>query len=62
MAGGSTIDRSGLNFKIAGLRPNGGSLPIEGGVKAAFRQIERRHPAQKEAEIEAEIRRSALRS
>ena len=60
MAGGSTIDRSGLNFKIAWPSAEWGSLPIEGGVKAAFRrEIEAAaDPAQKEAEIEAEIRRS----
>jgi acetyl-CoA carboxylase carboxyltransferase component len=61
MAGGSTIDRSGLNFKIAWPSAEWGSLPIEGGVKAAFRrEIEAAaDPAGKEAEIEAEIRRMA---
>ena len=59
MAGGSTIDRNGLNFKIAWPSAEWGSLPIEGGVKAAFRrEIEAADdPARKEAEIEAEIRR-----
>ncbi len=59
MAGGSTIDRNGLNFKIAWPSAEWGSLPLEGGVKAAFRrEIEAADdPAQKEAEIEAEIRR-----
>jgi len=59
MAGGSTIDRGGLNFKIAWPSAEWGSLPIEGGVKAAFRrEIEAADdPAAKEAEIEAEIRR-----
>jgi len=59
MAGGSTIDRNGLNFKIAWPSAEWGSLPIEGGVKAAFRrEIEAAaDPAQKEAEIEADLRR-----
>ena len=59
MAGGSTLDRNGLNFKIAWPSAEWGSLPIEGGVKAAFRrEIEAAaDPAQKEAEIEADIRR-----
>ncbi len=59
MAGGSTIDRNGLSFKIAWPSAEWGSLPIEGGVKAAFRrEIEAADdPAGKEAEIEAEIRR-----
>ena len=59
MAGGSTIDRSGLNFKIAWPSAEWGSLPIEGGVKAAFRrEIEGADdPAAKEAELEAEMRR-----
>ncbi len=59
MAGGSTIDRGGLNFKIAWPSAEWGSLPIEGGVKAAFRrEIEAAaDPAQKEAELEAEMRR-----
>lgn len=58
MAGGSTIDRSGLNFKIAWPSAEWGSLPIEGGVKAAFRrEIEAAaDPAAREAEIEAELR------
>lgn len=60
MAGGSTIDRGGLNFKIAWPSAEWGSLPIEGGVRAAFRrEIEAApDPAQREKEIEAEIRRS----
>ena len=41
VAGGSTIDRRGLNFKIAWPSAHWGSLPIEGGVKAAYkREIE----------------------
>jgi len=59
MAGGSTVDRAGLNFKIAWPSAEWGSLPLAGGVKAAFRrEIEAApDPALKEAEIEAEIRR-----
>jgi len=59
MAGGSTIDRNGLNFKIAWPSAEWGSLPIEGGVKAAFRrEIEAApDPERKEREIEADIRR-----
>ena len=58
MAGGSTVDRAGLNFKIAWPSAEWGSLPIEGGVKAAFRrEIEQApDPAQREREIEAEMR------
>lgn len=58
MAGGSTVDRGGLNFKIAWPSAEWGSLPIEGGVKAAFRrEIEAApDPAAREREIEAEIR------
>jgi len=59
MAGGSTVDRAGLNFKIAWPSAEWGSLPLAGGVKAAYRrEIEAApDPAKKEAEIEAEIRR-----
>ncbi|MDH5246620.1 MAG: propionyl-CoA carboxylase, partial [Betaproteobacteria bacterium] len=58
MAGGSTVDRAGLNFKIAWPSAEWGSLPIEGGVKAAFRrEIESApDPAAREREIEREIR------
>jgi acetyl-CoA carboxylase carboxyltransferase component len=59
MAGGNTIDRGGLNFKIAWPSAEWGSLPLEGGVKAAFkRELEAAEdPVAKEAEIEADIRR-----
>jgi len=58
MAGGSTVDRAGLNFKIAWPSAEWGSLPIEGGVKAAYRrEIESApDPAAREREIEREIR------
>jgi acetyl-CoA carboxylase carboxyltransferase component len=61
MAGGSTVDRAGLNFKIAWPSAEWGSLPIEGGVKAAYRrEIESAaDPAQREREIEQEIRAHA---
>jgi len=58
MAGGGAIDRRGLNFKIAWPSAEWGSLPLEGGVRAAYkREIESApDPAQKEKEIEAELR------
>lgn len=61
MAGGSALDRAGLNFKIAWPSAEWGSLPIEGGVKAAFRrEIEAApDPALREKEIEAEMKRLA---
>jgi acetyl-CoA carboxylase carboxyltransferase component len=61
MAGGSTVDRAGLNFKIAWPSAEWGSLPIEGGVKAAFRReiAAAPDPAKREQEIEAEMRRLA---
>jgi acetyl-CoA carboxylase carboxyltransferase component len=61
MAGGSTVDRAGLNFKIAWPSAEWGSLPIEGGVKAAYRrEIESaQDPVQREREIEEEVRRYA---
>jgi methylmalonyl-CoA decarboxylase subunit alpha len=59
MAGGGAIDRRGLNFKIAWPSAEWGSLPLEGGVRAAYkREIEAAaDPVQKEKEIEAELRR-----
>jgi acetyl-CoA carboxylase carboxyltransferase component len=58
VAGGNAIDRRGLNFKIAWPSATWGSLPIEGGVKAAYRrEIEAAaDPAAREAELEAELR------
>ncbi len=58
VAGGSVIDRAGLNFKIAWPSASWGSLPIEGGVKAAYRkEIDSApDPKAREAEIEAELR------
>jgi len=51
-------DKNGLDFKIAWPSAEWGSLPIEGGVAAAFRrEIEQSaNPKQREAEIESELR------
>lgn len=61
MAGGGVIDRRGLNFKIAWPSAEWGSLPIEGGVKAAYRkEIENSDdPLDRERQIEEELRRLA---
>ena len=61
VAGGGVIDRRGLNFKIAWPSANWGSLPLEGGVKAAYRaEIEAASdPVQREREIEEELRQLA---
>ena len=58
VAGGGVIDRRGLNFKIAWPSGHWGSLPVEGGVKAAYRrEIESAEdPVQREREIEEELR------
>jgi acetyl-CoA carboxylase carboxyltransferase component len=61
VAGGGVIERRGLNFKIAWPSANWGSLPIEGGVRAAYRaEIETAaDSAQREREIEEELRQLA---
>ena len=61
VAGGGVIDRAGLNFKIAWPSGNWGSLPVEGGVKAAYRrEIEgAADPEAREREIEEELRQLA---
>ena len=61
MAGGGAIDRRGLNFKIAWPSAEWGSLPVEGGVKAAYkREIESApDPTQRERELEEELRQLA---
>jgi acetyl-CoA carboxylase carboxyltransferase component len=61
VAGGGMIDRAGLNFKIAWPSGNWGSLPVEGGVKAAYkRDIESADdPEERERELEEELRRLA---
>jgi methylmalonyl-CoA decarboxylase subunit alpha len=61
MAGMGTTDKNGLDFKIAWPSAEWGSLPIEGGVAAAFRrEIEAADdPRAREIEIEAELRAGA---
>lgn len=58
MAGMAACDKAGLNFKIAWPSAEIGNLPIEGGVRAAFRREieEAPDPAAREAEIEADLR------
>ena len=57
VAGGGFTDRGGLNFKIAWPSAHWGSLPLEGGVKAAYkREIESAaDPLQREKELEAQL-------
>ncbi len=61
MAGMATCDKNGLDFKIAWPSAEWGSLPVEGGVAAAYRrEIEAApDPKAREAEIEAELRELA---
>jgi acetyl-CoA carboxylase carboxyltransferase component len=58
MAGMGATDKNGLDFKIAWPSAEWGSLPIEGGVAAAFRrEIEgAADPKAREAALEAELR------
>ncbi|MGE0874722.1 MAG: acyl-CoA carboxylase subunit beta [Burkholderiales bacterium] len=58
MAGMGATDKNGIDLKIAWPSAEWGSLPIEGGVAAAFRrEIEAApDPAAREAELEAELR------
>lgn len=58
MAGMGTTDKNGLDMKIAWPSAEWGSLPIEGGVAAAFRKdiAGSADPKAREAEIEAEMR------
>ncbi len=58
MAGMGTTDKNGIDLKIAWPSAEWGSLPVEGGVAAAFRrEIEGApDPAAREAELEAELR------
>jgi len=58
MAGMGATDKNGLDFKIAWPSAEWGSLPIEGGVAAAFRReiAAASDPAAREREIEAELR------
>ncbi|MBY0269282.1 MAG: propionyl-CoA carboxylase [Burkholderiales bacterium] len=61
MAGMGTNDKNGLDLKLAWPSAEWGSLPVEGGVAAAYRrEIEAApDPQQKQAEIETELRRYA---
>jgi acetyl-CoA carboxylase carboxyltransferase component len=61
MAGMGTTDKNGLDLKLAWPSAEWGSLPIEGGVAAAYRrEIESAEdPKQRQAEIEDELRRYA---
>ncbi len=57
MAGMGTTDKNGLDFKIAWPSAEWGSLPVEGGVAAAFRReiAAADDPKAREAELEAEL-------
>ena len=61
MAGMGTNDKNGLDLKLAWPSAEWGSLPVEGGVAAAYkREIESApDPKQKQAEIEEELQRFA---
>jgi acetyl-CoA carboxylase carboxyltransferase component len=61
MAGMAATDKMGIGLKLAWPTAEWGSLPVEGGVAAAFRrEIEAADdPKAKEAEIEAKLRRFA---
>ncbi len=58
MAGMGTTSKNGLNLKIAWPSAEWGSLPVEGGVAAAFkREIQgAADPAARQRELEAELR------
>jgi methylmalonyl-CoA decarboxylase subunit alpha len=58
MAGMGATDKNGLDFKIAWPSAEWGSLPVEGGVAAAFRReiAAAPDPKLREQEIEAELR------
>ncbi len=61
MAGMGATDKNGLDLKIAWPSAEWGSLPIEGGVAAAFRKeiAAAADPRAREAEIEASLRADA---
>src|SRR6195952_490602 len=61
MAGRATWDKNGLDLKVAWPSAEWGSLPIEGGVAAAYRrEIEKSDdPKAREKELEAELREFA---
>jgi acetyl-CoA carboxylase carboxyltransferase component len=58
MAGMGATDKNGIDFKIAWPSAEWGSLPIEGGVAAAFRRelAAAPDPKAREREIEADLR------
>lgn len=58
MAGMGACDKAGLNFKVAWPSAEVGTLPVEGGVRAAFRRdIESASdPGKLEQELEAELK------
>ncbi len=58
MAGMGTTDKNGLDYKIAWPSAEWGSLPVEGGVAAAYRrEIQNAaDPLQRQTELEAELR------
>jgi acetyl-CoA carboxylase carboxyltransferase component len=58
MAGMATTDKNGIDFKIAWPSAEWGSLPVEGGVAAAYRrEIEAApDPIKRQQELEAELR------
>ncbi|MEX0831229.1 MAG: carboxyl transferase domain-containing protein [Nitriliruptoraceae bacterium] len=59
MAGMATCNKNGLDMKVAWPTAEWGSLPVEGGVAAAFRReiAAADDPGAREREIEAELRR-----
>jgi acetyl-CoA carboxylase carboxyltransferase component len=61
MAGMGATDKNGIDLKIAWPSAEWGSLPIEGGVAAAFRKeiAAAADPRSREAEIEASVRADA---
>lgn len=61
MAGMGTTDKNGLDLKIAWPSAEWGSLPVEGGVAAAYRReiAAAQDPAKRQAEIEEELRQYA---
>jgi len=61
MAGMGATDKNGIDLKIAWPSAEWGSLPVEGGVAAAYRrEIEAApDPAAREAELEAGLRAMA---
>ena len=57
MAGMAACDKAGINFKIAWPNAEIGNLPVQGGVRAAFKKEidSAADPATREAEIEEEL-------